>query len=84
MSNELEMEDVVYFSHCFYCMKLFDDSEHDPKYLSCHHTFCVKCLKVLSIVFRNMSAVLRFFLFTSDCHQHCDTEPWNGTYLPTL
>ena len=45
-NNELKLEEVVYYSHCYYCMNLFDEAERDPKYLSCHHTFCVKCLKV--------------------------------------
>ena len=30
---------------CLICRSLFDDSDHQPKFLPCHHTFCKDCLR---------------------------------------
>lgn len=30
---------------CLICRSLFDDREHQPKFLPCHHTFCKECLR---------------------------------------
>ena len=30
---------------CLICRSLFDDGEHQPKFLPCHHTFCKDCLR---------------------------------------
>lgn len=30
---------------CLICRSLFDDHEHQPKFLPCHHTFCKECLR---------------------------------------
>ena len=36
------------FSTCAICEEPYDDSTHQPKFLSCHHTFCYHCLDELS------------------------------------
>ena len=30
---------------CLICRSLFDDRDHQPKFLPCHHTFCKECLR---------------------------------------
>ena len=30
---------------CLICRNLFDDIDHQPKFLPCHHTFCKECLR---------------------------------------
>lgn len=35
------------FSTCPVCYVKFDDEENKPKILSCGHTTCLQCLKVL-------------------------------------
>ena len=30
---------------CLICRNLFDDVDHQPKFLPCHHTFCKECLR---------------------------------------
>ncbi|ELU13277.1 hypothetical protein CAPTEDRAFT_146224, partial [Capitella teleta] len=30
---------------CLICRSLFDDNDHQPKFLPCHHTFCKDCLR---------------------------------------
>lgn len=30
---------------CLICHTLFDDHDHQPKFLPCHHTFCKDCLR---------------------------------------
>ena len=30
---------------CLICRSLFDDYDHQPKFLPCHHTFCKDCLR---------------------------------------
>lgn len=30
---------------CLICRSLFDDHDHQPKFLPCHHTFCKECLR---------------------------------------
>ena len=32
---------------CSVCFNEFDDNSHKPKFLSCHHTLCLECIKVL-------------------------------------
>ena len=31
---------------CGICLELYDDPERLPKFLNCHHSFCVHCLQV--------------------------------------
>ena len=33
---------------CSICAECYDDSTHQAKFLSCHHTFCIDCLNNLS------------------------------------
>ena len=32
--------------HCSVCFEQFDAGEHKPKFLGCHHTMSMKCIKV--------------------------------------
>ena len=38
-----EVEDLTSCSICFYP---YSEEAHKPKYLSCHHTFCLECIRV--------------------------------------
>lgn len=44
-SEEVEVDDDDMLT-CTVCLTLFDEGIHKPKFLTCHHTFCVECLKV--------------------------------------
>lgn len=33
---------------CSVCFNSFDNDDHKPKFLSCHHTLCLACVKVIS------------------------------------
>ena len=39
---EEESHDLM---HCCICMEEYDSGLHKPKFISCHHTFCLQCLK---------------------------------------
>jgi len=56
-----EAEDLL---TCSVCFNSFDNDDHKPKYLSCHHTLCLACLKV-NLLSHNDSLifVLQFFFF---------------------
>ena len=41
-----EEEDLI---TCGVCWNQFDGDVHKPKFLACHHTFCLQCLQVLEI-----------------------------------
>ena len=36
-------------STCCVCLDPYDNDEHKPKFLSCGHTLCLKCLQVKEI-----------------------------------
>ncbi len=36
-------DDLLTCSVCFY---EFDEDTHKPKFLACHHTLCLQCVKV--------------------------------------
>ena len=38
-----EVEDL---STCSICFHEYDQDAHKPKYLNCHHTFCMGCIRV--------------------------------------
>ena len=42
--NRLE-ETYEHVLMCLICRSLFDDGDHQPKFLPCHHTFCKDCLR---------------------------------------
>ncbi|XP_013379326.1 tripartite motif-containing protein 2-like [Lingula anatina] len=44
---------------CPVCICQYDDCVHIPKFLSCHHTICVKCISKLEIVSRIKCPVCR-------------------------
>lgn len=33
---------------CSVCWNIYDEEVHKPKFLSCHHTLCLECIKVLA------------------------------------
>jgi len=39
------MENYEHMLMCLICRSLFDDHDHQPKFLPCHHTFCKECLR---------------------------------------
>lgn len=39
-------EDLI---SCHVCLLRFDEELHKPKYLDCHHSFCMMCIKVIQI-----------------------------------
>ena len=46
------------FITCGICKEQYDDGAHQPKFLSCHHTFCCHCLTELSKRQRNPGTLL--------------------------
>ena len=44
-SNSSKQQDLVI---CNICGEAYDDADHEAKFLSCHHTFCSRCLDKLS------------------------------------
>lgn len=40
-----KMESYEHVLMCLICRSLFDDYDHQPKFLPCHHTFCKECLR---------------------------------------
>ncbi|KAK2193096.1 hypothetical protein NP493_17g06059 [Ridgeia piscesae] len=42
--RRVSTENVSDLLSCSVCMEVFDDTDHLPKLLLCHHTFCVQCL----------------------------------------
>lgn len=40
-----QQENYEHVLMCLICRSLFDDHEHQPKFLPCHHTFCKECLR---------------------------------------
>ena len=45
MATSVE-EDTEDLSTCCVCLDLYDREEHKPKFLSCGHTLCLKCIEV--------------------------------------
>ncbi|KAK2168723.1 hypothetical protein NP493_1222g00060 [Ridgeia piscesae] len=39
------LESYEHVLMCLICRNLFDDYDHQPKFLPCHHTFCKDCLR---------------------------------------
>ena len=39
------LESYEHVLMCLICRSLFDDYDHQPKFLPCHHTFCKDCLR---------------------------------------
>ena len=44
LSSSSDPDDLIV---CGICEELYDDNTHQPKFLSCFHTFCVHCLNKL-------------------------------------
>ena len=45
MSTSGKDESYEHVLMCLICRSLFDDYDHQPKFLPCHHTFCKDCLR---------------------------------------
>lgn len=45
--NDKLAEEDEEFVLCQICYLNFDEKEHVPKYLKCHHFFCLSCIKVV-------------------------------------
>ena len=45
MSTSTKEENYEHVLMCLICRNLFDDTDHQPKFLPCHHTFCKDCLR---------------------------------------
>ena len=41
-----EVDEITDMTSCGICLDPYDIELHKPKYLSCHHTFCLECIKV--------------------------------------
>ena len=41
----MKEENYEHVLMCLICRSLFDDHDHQPKFLPCHHTFCKDCLR---------------------------------------
>ena len=41
--------------NCAICFEPFDAVNRLPKFLACHHTFCVQCLQVIVVQFMEKS-----------------------------
>ena len=46
MATAAVIDEAEYLLTCSVCFNSFDNDDHKPKYLSCHHTLCLACLKV--------------------------------------
>jgi len=44
-SSATVVENYEHMLMCLICRSLFDDHDHQPKFLPCHHTFCKECLR---------------------------------------
>lgn len=44
-SSNSKDESYEHVLMCLICRSLFDDYDHQPKFLPCHHTFCKDCLR---------------------------------------
>lgn len=55
------------FSTCPVCYVKFDDEENKPKILSCGHTTCLQCLKVLkALILENVQNNLPILLVITE------------------
>ena len=58
---------------CGVCEELYDDTTHQAKFLTCHHTFCSECLRKLS----NKEQVKQATIECPNCRSHTRV-PENG------
>ena len=47
-NNPAAVNSLEEFAECAVCLEPYDDSNHKPKFLECHHTFCFHCLTTLT------------------------------------
>ena len=45
-THVVEEEEIKDLSTCCVCLNSYDNNQHKPKHLDCHHTFCTFCIKV--------------------------------------
>ena len=48
---------------CSICFNEYNEDAHKPKYLDCHHTFCIQCIKVKGNAFLAIDYKVKLFLF---------------------
>jgi len=41
-----ELDEIEDFTTCCICFETYNHLENRPKFLSCHHTCCLGCIKV--------------------------------------
>jgi len=79
-----EVEDLTSCSICFYP---YGEEAHKPKYLSCHHTFCLDCIRVLHIIHFKLDLKF-FFMFIGrlfpELEEECSHAPNAGRRQPVL
>ena len=71
-SRKVGITDPNELLNCGICGKPYDDENHEAKFLSCHHTFCSRCLTELSKSQDNPGAIP-----CSNCH-HLTQLPVSG------
>lgn len=42
------LDEMLELSTCSVCLNEYDREERTPKFLGCHHTFCAKCIAVMT------------------------------------
>ena len=47
---EEEMKDLT---TCCVCMEVYNEGDRKPKFISCHHTYCITCIKVINYHYFN-------------------------------
>ena len=65
---EQESDDLT---TCCVCFEVFNERDRQPKFLTCHHTYCLSCIKVSTVNLTFFySTTEAFFLLTENgsCH----------------
>lgn len=53
---------------CSVCFNEFDDESHNPKFLACHHTLCLQCVKVTLLLLYFVTTMLLSFVYSCTLH----------------
>ena len=48
MAEAFHADEVDEIEKCIVCCNYYNDNENCPKYLDCHHMFCLFCIEVKS------------------------------------
>ena len=46
MAQAFDHDEIEEIEKCSVCYNYYDDQENLPKFLDCHHTFCLACIEV--------------------------------------